>query len=295
MGNRVKRAKTETATTLYPEWSSFHGELCELIEKWMNGHMEQNISEVHLISIPVSERGECLKGCENHHMDWLIENDTNYDVTLRIADNRRMCLPQKSAMLWSDISLWDALHRYTYKVIVIDPPWPSHSVRRSNSYQTLQLSDIKGINLSTMAITNTVVAVWVTNSIKVIQCALECLSEWNVEIDHLIVWLKYSDNNQLVCPLNSTHRKPYEICIVGTKSVSDAVRPSLSQLLQRPIKIIKSPRDAHSRKPFLGDYLTSICKCDDPTSRSLELFARTIYPNWVCAGNEVPAFNEILE
>ena len=291
---RIKRSKTDTAATLYPEWTAFHEKLSKIIERWLGNECEEGVEEEKLVKMHTNDRGADLRECDHHHKNWLIENNTNDDVILRIASNRRIKLPTGSAMLWSDISLWGDLECFTYKHIVIDPPWPSHSVRRSNSYSTLQLSSIKDIKIKEMTSDGAVIAVWVTNNLSVIQCALDCFTLWGVGVSSVLVWLKYSDptKTELVCPLNSTHRKPYEICIVGKKGSSAGC--SLSYLLRMPLRIIKTQRDAHSRKPFVGTYLESICRCADPKARSLELFARTVYPYWVCAGNEAPAFNEIL-
>ena len=78
-------------------------------------------------------------------------------------------------------------------------------------------------------------------------------------------WVKITDNGDLVLPLDSIHRKPYEPLIIGMISSSMRVLPST--------KIFVSVPGKHSRKPPVGpmfqEYLPENPCC-------LELFARNL-------------------
>jgi N6-adenosine-specific RNA methylase IME4 len=216
-------------------------------------------------------------------------------------------------------SCWDSttLHRYiraqaqeldvpkTFNAILLDPPWPNSSVKRTHktansTYSTVAtLQDIYeliiGMDLDMLMADDCVVAMWITNKPAVRDLVLgeggifECLG---VELVEEWIWLKTTLHGEPVTPIDSVWRKPYEILLVGRKRRN--YLPSAEGLsandggVQR--RVLMSVPDLHSRKPCLKELIeTHLLDADH--YRALEVFARHLVAGWWSWGDECFKFN----
>ncbi|KAL8182271.1 UNVERIFIED_CONTAM: hypothetical protein K2H54_050875 [Gekko kuhli] len=103
-----------------------------------------------------------------------------------------------------------------FDVIVIDPPWENKSVKRSNRYSYLPPWQIKQIPVPALAAPDCLVVTWVTNRQKHLRFVKdELYPHWAV---HGVVewyWVKITRSGEFVFPLESSHKKPYEILVLG--------------------------------------------------------------------------------
>ena len=186
--------------------------------------------------------------------------------------------------------------RNGFHCIVIDPPWENKSVDRKTAYPTFymkRLFQLPVCDFLCASETNdpcfTVVAIWVTNNPKITSFVRsELLSKWKLEYSTTWHWLKCTNNGELVCPLDTAHRKPYESAIIGIYNPHGLQVEGTD--LSRSRLIISTPSTVqHSRKPniqpLLGELCTSIISA--PRIRKLELFARNLSADCVSWGNEV--------
>jgi N(6)-adenine-specific DNA methyltransferase len=154
------------------------------------------------------------------------------------------------------------------------------------------------------------VAVWVTNRPKYKQFLIDKLfSSWNLELVGEWYWMKMTTIGQPVMPLDSTHRKPYELLLVARNKASSSV-------IDVPEKLVfASVASQHSRKPPLNGktpdpffstvdgpwWLThdqkkcatdlfSLFDTNHNDRRCLELFARCLTYNTTSWGNECLLF-----
>lgn len=98
---------------------------------------------------------------------------------------------------------------------------------------------------------------------------------------------------EFVLPLDSVHKKPYEVLILGRVqgNIKEALRKSEDVLPVPEHKLIVSiPCSLHSHKPPLAAVLAEFIK---PDVECLELFARNLQPGWTSWGNEVLKFQHI--
>ncbi|KAI8580278.1 hypothetical protein K450DRAFT_237704 [Umbelopsis ramanniana AG] len=171
-----------------------------------------------------------------------------------------------------------------YDFIVIDPPWPNKSAHRSKNYDTLDIYALFDIPMAKLLSSDALVAVWVTNRPKYKQFLIDKLfPSWNLELVGEWYWMKMTTMGQPVMPLDSTHRKPYELLLVARSKAG-------SSIIHVPEKLVfASVASQHSRKPPLND-LFSLFDSNHPDRRCLELFARCLAYNTTSWGNECLLF-----
>jgi N6-adenosine-specific RNA methylase IME4 len=120
------------------------------------------------------------------------------------------------------------------------------------------------------------VAVWVTNKLAYQNFVKKTLfNAWGVKYITTWYWIKVTSAGELVLPLDSPHRFPYEPILIGRRdpAESTASLPSLPD----DTRFICSPVNSHSRKPPLEDIFSPYLRSN---AYKLELFARNLLPGW---------------
>jgi N6-adenosine-specific RNA methylase IME4 len=216
-------------------------------------------------------------------------------------------------------SCWDptTLHRYiraqaqeldvpkTFNAVVLDPPWPNSSVKRTHktansTYSTAatlqQIYElIIGMDLDMLMADDCVVAMWITNKPAVRDLVLgeggifECLG---VELVEEWIWLKTTLHGEPITPIDSVWRKPYEIQLVGRKRRNYLMSAEGSSAKDGGVKrrVLMSVPDLHSRKPCLKELIETLL-LDANHYRALEVFARHLVTGWWSWGDECLKFN----
>ncbi|XP_051756988.1 N(6)-adenine-specific methyltransferase METTL4 [Ctenopharyngodon idella] len=222
---------------------------------------------------------------------YITENpfDCAYEVTLM---REKYLLPPRSRFLLSDITRMHPLVHSgdKFDLIVLDPPWENKSVKRSNRYSSLPSSQLKQLPVPALAAPECLVVTWVTNRAKHLRFVKEELYPyWAVEVLAEWLWVKVTRTGEFVFPLDSQHKKPYEVLVLGKyRSCTDhTVRSSAVDDLPEQRLLISVPSVLHSHKPSLSavlkPYISRKPKC-------LELFARSLQCDWTSWGNEVIKF-----
>ena len=331
---RKKQAQTpENSNGNYPEWFALHNGLCSSVSAtvlpWLlacaGEHQTQDgdacgCSRCSETEAPPAKRAKTVPPSLDSPppvANRLVRNDTQQDVVFTCTGSRYV-LPPRSAFVLSDSGKWGGLVPPTASTFVLDPPWPSRSVRRSGAYGTSPLAGIA----DTLGFLNTaeegcrprrLFAVWATNSVGVISFVLEVLfRNWGVRHVASVMWLK-ADTQAVrhpacpIFPLFGKHRRPYELCFIADSAgeeplagdTSESPGDLLDTVLQHPLKVICAPVLEHSRKPCLDDCLKALRRAlgfpkhdGFPTPDvAVELYARAVRTGWVCAGNEVLHYN----
>ncbi|KAM9260818.1 N(6)-adenine-specific methyltransferase METTL4 isoform 2-T2 [Cariama cristata] len=232
---------------------------------------------------------------EQHLLSCVTENGSNC-AKMVVLMGQKYLVPPKSSFLLSDISYLQPLLNYKkeYDVIVIDPPWENKSVKRSNRYSHLSSWQIKQMPVPALAAPNCLVVTWVTNRQKHLRFVKdELYPHWSVKTLAEWHWVKITTAGEFVLPLDSLHKKPYEVLVLGRVQgdVKEALRKSEDVLPIPEHKLIVSiPCSLHSHKPPLTAILAEFIK---PDAECLELFARNLQPGWTSWGNEVLKFQHI--
>ncbi|KAJ5138957.1 uncharacterized protein N7515_003805 [Penicillium bovifimosum] len=213
-----------------------------------------------------------------------------------------------------------------FNLILMDPPWPNRSVRRSGHYQTHHYSEMDALTTglrdilrahllgTTYQVHSTsespfqsqqsIAAIWITNAEKSRRAAYEALIGAGLCIREEWVWVKTTWNGEPISALDGLWRKPYEILVIGTKddgpdleieaplmSEDDLMR--LSEAVTRR-RVIAAVPDLHSRKPNLKAVFEEVFFTDSGelcSYSALEVFARNLTAGWSGVGNEVLRFN----
>uniref|UniRef100_A0A8C5TQ08 Methyltransferase like 4 n=1 Tax=Malurus cyaneus samueli TaxID=2593467 RepID=A0A8C5TQ08_9PASS len=262
-------------------------ELCEMAKQFpaLSGSDHQ---AVHVLEDETSSSEQDLLSC-------VTENNSNC-AKIIVLMGQKYLVPPKSSFLLSDISCLQPLLNYEkkYDVIVIDPPWENKSVKRSNRYSHLSSWQIKQIPVPALAAPNCLVVMWVTNRQKHLRFVKdELYPHWSVKTLAEWHWVKITRAGEFVLPLESLHKKPYEVLVLGRVQgdVKETLRKSESVLPIPEHKLIVSiPCSLHSHKPPLAAVLAEFIK---PDVECLELFARNLQPGWTSWGNEVLKFQHI--
>ncbi|NXS16854.1 METL4 protein, partial [Mystacornis crossleyi] len=223
-------------------------ELCEMAKQFP-AVSESDHQAVHVLEDePRPERD--LLSC-------VMENSSNC-AKIIVLMGQKYLVPPKSSFLLSDISCLQPLLNYKkkYDVIVIDPPWENKSVKRSNRYSHLSSWQIKQIPVPALAAPNCLVVTWVTNRQKHLRFVKdELYPYWSVKTLAEWHWVKITTGGEFVLPLDSLHKKPYEVLVLGrvqgdvkeTSRKSEGVLPIPEHQL-----IVSIPCSLHSHKPPLA-------------------------------------------
>ncbi|NXM54050.1 METL4 protein, partial [Illadopsis cleaveri] len=262
-------------------------ELCEMAKQFpaVNGSDHQAICVLE----------EETSSAEQDLLSCVVENSSNCAKTI-VLMGQKYLVPPKSSFLLSDISRLQPLLNYKkkYDVIVIDPPWENKSVKRSNRYSHLSSWQIKQIPVPALAAPNCLVVMWVTNRQKHLRFVKdELYPHWSVKTLAEWHWVKITTAGEFVLPLDSLHKKPYEVLVLGRvhRDVKETLRKSEGVLpIPEHQLIVSIPCGLHSHKPPLAAVLAEFIK---PDVECLELFARNLQPGWTSWGNEVLKFQHI--
>ncbi|NXX09139.1 METL4 protein, partial [Larus smithsonianus] len=223
-------------------------ELCEMA-KQLPAVNESDHQAVHLLDDETSMSEQDLLSC-------VTENSSN-SAKIVVLMGQKYLVPPKSSFLLSDISCLQPLLNYKkkYDVIVIDPPWENKSVKRSNRYSYLSSWQIKQIPVPALAAPDCLVVIWVTNRQKHLRFVKdELYPHWSVKTLAEWHWVKITRAGEFVLPLDSLHKKPYEVLVLGRVQgeVKEALRKPEDVLPIPEHKLIVSiPCSLHSHKPPL--------------------------------------------
>ncbi|XP_068527604.1 N(6)-adenine-specific methyltransferase METTL4 isoform X1 [Anas acuta] len=262
-------------------------ELCEMAKQFPAVN-DSDHPAVHVLDDETSSPEQDLLSC--------VTENNSHCAKIVVLMGQKYLVPPKSSFLLSDISCLQPLLNYKkkYDVIVIDPPWENKSVKRSNRYSHLSSWQIKQIPVAALAAPDCLIVTWVTNRQKHLRFVKdELYPHWSVKMLAEWHWVKITRSGEFVLPLDSFHKKPYEVLILGRVqgSVKEAQRKSEDILPIPEHKLIVSiPCSLHSHKPPLTAVLAEFVK---PDVECLELFARNLQPGWTSWGNEVLKFQHI--
>ncbi|NWH65272.1 METL4 protein, partial [Geococcyx californianus] len=262
-------------------------ELCEMAKQFPAVN-ESDHQAVHVLHDETSIPEQDLLSC-------VTENSSGCAKIVGLMGQKYL-VPPKSSFLLSDISRLQPLLNYKkkYDVIVIDPPWENKSVKRSNRYSYLSSWQIKQIPVPALAAPNCLIVTWVTNRQKHLRFVKdELYPHWSVKTLAEWHWVKITRAGEFVLPLDSLHKKPYEVLVLGRVQggEEEALRKAEDVLPIPEHKLIVSiPCSLHSHKPPLTAVLAEFIK---PDVECLELFARNLQPGWTSWGNEVLKFQRM--
>lgn len=223
-------------------------------------------------------------------------------------------LPPRSAFYLADCSDAAAFHAAVrnqaqnqdtsrcFDFILLDPPWPSRSVKRTHktpgrSYGTAATIEsisnlILSMDLDMLMSDGCLVGMWITNKPGIRDLVLNedgIFAHWGLKLEQEWVWLKVTEHGEPVTALDGLWRKPYEILLLGRR------RRKLSLVAESHTgnaepRVIFSVPDLHSRKPCLKELVEPLMP--DPSNyRALEVFARHLVEGWWSWGNECIKFN----
>lgn len=178
-----------------------------------------------------------------------------------------------------------------FDLIVLDPPWPNRSARRTNKYvtaanqlETRQLLSL--IPIASRLAPEGLVAVWVTNSSSVLDLLTSrsgLFASWGLELTAEWTWVKITSAGEPIYDVNSQWRKPWEKLLIAKRAGSRKT-PALHS------KVVFAVPDLHSRKPNLRGLFQEVLGQD---YKALEVFARNLTASWWAWGNEVLCFQEM--
>lgn len=183
-----------------------------------------------------------------------------------------------------------------FNLIVLDPPWPNRSVRRTTTtattphYKTAR--SLAAVRALLAAIPTParlrddgLVAVWITNKPRIVDLLTApggVFDQWGVQLVAEWTWLKVTAAGQPLYPLEAAWRRPWEKLLVA-KRRGRAAPAGLA-----PRTIVAVP-DVHSRKPNLRGLFADILGTG---YTGLEVFARGLTAGWWSWGDEVLKFQQ---
>ncbi|KAF2216820.1 hypothetical protein CERZMDRAFT_108740 [Cercospora zeae-maydis SCOH1-5] len=229
---------------------------------------------------------------------------SHHDLDTAKSNNYKFRIPAGAAFVLANCSNPEAFHdvvnprRLNFDFILMDPPWPNRSVKRTHktpgtSYATIStLKDIShlllNLNLSCLLSRTGYMGIWVTNkaAIRTLLVGPGGLFEhWEVELAEEWIWLKTTTRGEPVTPLEGTWngKRPYEVLLVARKRTSNTTETG--EIKRR---VVIAVPDLHSRKPCLKKMIETLIGTDGDV---LEIFARHLVAGWWSWGNECVKFN----
>ncbi|TKA83635.1 hypothetical protein B0A55_00475 [Friedmanniomyces simplex] len=249
----------------------------------------------------------------------LIANTNDESVVVSVSDHRITCAEHYRVPAGSSFCLGDcnraqgfraALREQseqqdtprTFDFILLDPPWPNRSVKRTHktagsTYSVeANLRDIEdlllGMDLDMLMADECLVGVWITNKQAVRDLVLDeggLFDSLGVQLVEEWIWLKTTVHGEPVTPLDALWRKPYEVLLLGRKRSIDRTHIANDATDVRRRTLIGVP-DLHSRKPCLKALIGPLLPSRE-TYRALEVFARYLVAGCWSWGDECIKFN----
>lgn len=178
-----------------------------------------------------------------------------------------------------------------YAVIVADPPW--HFKTRSETrqsraakvhYDVMSLDDIKAMPVSMLAAKNSVLMMWVLNSM--LPHGLDVMAAWGFSYRTVaFTWAKTTSRTdgswapKWHMGLGYYSRQNTECCLLGVRGKPKRQGRDVRQL-------IVAPRREHSRKP--AEFFEHVERLFD--GPYLEMFSRQPRDGWDAFGNQINKF-----
>lgn len=174
-----------------------------------------------------------------------------------------------------------------FPTIMADPPWrfanrtgkvaPEH--RRLDRYSTLELADIKALQVSTVASPNAHLYIWVPNAL--LPDGLAVMEAWGFRYVSNVVWAKRrKDGGPDGRGVGFYFRNVTELLLFGVRGSMRTLAPA-----RRQVNMIETRKREHSRKPDEQYDLIEACS----PGPWLELFARHPREGWTVWGDESAA------
>lgn len=206
-------------------------------------------------------------------------------------------IPPGSTVLYGDIAstLPAFIHcAPKFNLVIIDPPWPNRSARRSKSYgisygaQEIE-SLLTSIPLKDHLTDDGMIGIWITNKDAFRDLVIReggLFEQWGVHIVEEWIWLKITASGEPICAFDGTWRKPWEVVLIGRRGAED------TQVNRR---VLVGVPDLHSRKPNLKEVFGTTKLLNNHEDgrggkECLEIFARNATAGWWAWGNEVLKF-----
>ena len=165
-----------------------------------------------------------LVGCHelDHMCGRIVHNFADHHVIMKHSKSN-FYIPENSTFLLSDITQLHLLVDHVqssrdlkYDCIVIDPPWENRSAIRSHKYSWLSENDLLQIPLPELCNEDCLVIIWVTNKVKFSDFVQnELFPQWSVKLAGEWHWIKVTTSGEFVFDLDSPHKKPYELLLLG--------------------------------------------------------------------------------
>lgn len=258
--------------------------LCEMAKQLPLVDTEEDVAGVQILD----------GSCSTLNLDLfsqLTENRSDSAVVVTLMGEEYV-IPAHATFLLSDLNRIQPLVNggKKFNLIIIDPPWENKSVKRSRRYSSLPTSQLKRLPIPLLAAPDCLVVTWVTNRPSHLQCVRdELYPHWGVEVAAEWLWVKVTTSGQFVFPLDSEHKKPYEMLVLGrfNSSTSQSEGNCEIPVMEDHRLIVSVPSTLHSQKPCLSEVLKPYL---GPNPECLELFARNLHPGWTSWGNEVLKF-----
>ncbi|KAL2002946.1 hypothetical protein VTN02DRAFT_5479 [Thermoascus thermophilus] len=239
--------------------------------------------------------------------------------------------PEESIPSSRPVPIPGLLAERKFNLILLDPPWPNRSVRRSAQYPTHHYADMATLTRYIGEILRThlyspdaqdgkkedsdqqrkksqesIAAIWVTNTERSRTAAYDAIHAAGLTVSEEWVWIKTTVKGEPVTPVDGLWRKPYEILIIGKRCHGPGETTTTGDGKTRR-RVIAAVPDLHSRKPNLREIFESVFFSSPSASPSpaggasrgchrveysaLEVFARNLTAGWWACGNEVLKFH----
>lgn len=193
--------------------------------------------------------------------------------------------------------------RSTFDFILLDPPWPNRSIKRTHksggvTYRTIPTLDDLGtmifdMQLDTIMAENALLGVWITNMQAARElvlglgglfecCGVDFTEEW--------IWLKTTTSGDPTSVLDAQWKKPYEVLLLGRRRDVDIDHKQNETKPTTKRRVIVAVPDLHSRKPCLKRLIEPLLP-NSENYTALEVFSRHLVAGWCSWGDECIKFN----
>ena len=187
----------------------------------------------------------------------LVRNRTGGELVLH-ALGTSWVVPREAAFCLCGMRRWKELGALRpaggYRLILLDPPWHSYSVRRKGQYHTMDRRQLLELPLPQLACPSAcLIAVWVTNSRHVQRFVESALFQrWGVRRLGCWYWFKVAADGQFSTGVDprSPHRKPWEPLLLGFIGSHPPPLPPRLALCSVPL--------VHSHKPALDPLFSPV-------------------------------------
>lgn len=194
---------------------------------------------------------------------------------------------------------WGDLPLSSYDIVYADPPWdyygdPNKSQAAGKHYDLMTLEELAAMPVKSIMKKRSILLLWAT--CPKLDVAIDLIRLWGLTYRGVFHnWVKTTKGGKIITGQGArpSFTKPTSELLLVASTVPKGRPLAVLDEAMAQVVALPRPNNVHSRKP--EECRNNIDQLYGPSTKKIELFARTAHPGWDAWGNQVPLGDDVNE